>query len=430
MKHFLATGFLCVAMITTLAQSVKKDILGREVRELVSPRLLTLSNSLREGKADSLVLFWENIKKSGAPIVESYQVPDSVLVTFLFRSLQDVSVVLISDFGSSIGNLTLRRLANSDIWYKTLLLPADAIFLYRFSVNDPAFPFEGSSQTVYPSTFQIDSLNPAVYARRLSFTKLPGAPNFPFYTKVDSLLRGVTIKLPQRFKSNILKNERNIYVYTPAGYSPEDKRYPLLVFGTTYMGTVPLPTILDNLIKDGKIPKVVAVFVDYPDQHALDRENACYKPYSDFLAKELIPFIRKEFHVSPDADKTIIGGASFGGLSATCVALDYPMVFGKVIAQSANFWWKPDSAGRYNWIFDKAIAAKDPSIEFFLTAGSLENGYAFRDGLPNTVDCNENFKAVLRAKGFKVHLSTVAATHDPFNWQRSVAEALIHLLKP
>ena len=58
----------------------------------------------------------------------------------------------------------------------------------------------------------------------------------------------------QRFASSILGNERRVFVYTPPGYSTEHEPYGLLLLfdGSAYIQLVPTPTIMDNLLSEGK----------------------------------------------------------------------------------------------------------------------------------------------------------------------------------
>ena len=61
---------------------------------------------------------------------------------------------------------------------------------------------------------------------------------------------------------------------------------------------MPVPAILDHLIATGKIPPLVVVFVYQTAER--NGELACSEPFSDFLAKELVPWVRKNYNVSPE----------------------------------------------------------------------------------------------------------------------------------
>jgi hypothetical protein len=62
------------------------------------------------------------------------------LVTFLYQSSgTHVHVVLVADFADYVPHMTLQRLPETDVWFRTLPLPDDARFLYELSVDDPGF---------------------------------------------------------------------------------------------------------------------------------------------------------------------------------------------------------------------------------------------------------------------------------------------------
>src|SRR5262249_59821046 len=83
---------------------------------------------------------------------------------------------------------------------------------------------------------------------------------------------------------------------------------------------MPITVILDNLIASGKIPPLVAVFIYQTGER--NRELGCSQPFSDFAAKELVPWVRKNYRVSPKPEHVTIGGMSAGGrVAAVCGSL-------------------------------------------------------------------------------------------------------------
>ena len=47
------------------------------------------------------------------------------------------------------------------------------------------------------------------------------------------------------------------------------------------------------------------------------------------------------YNATTDARRVVIGGASLGGLAATCAALNHSETFGNVLSQSGSYWWVP-----------------------------------------------------------------------------------------
>src|SRR5207244_3007426 len=118
-------------------------------------------------------------------------------------------------------------------------------------------------------------------------------------------------------KSEILKNERNLSVYTPANYHADGPPYALLVVFDegAYLTNVPTPVILDNLVAASKIPETVAVLVANPSQETRDKELPPNPQFAEFLATELIPWIHSHYRVTSDPRLSVIAGSSYGGIA-------------------------------------------------------------------------------------------------------------------
>src|SRR5215831_17513824 len=112
------------------------------------------------------------------------------------------------------------------------------------------------------------------------------------------------------------------WVYTPPDFISSGERYPLLVLfdGSGYVNTIPAPVILDNLIAKKRIPPMVAIMIGYATPTDRNTELTCFAPFSDFLAKEAVPWMRENFHATSDATRTVVGGASYGGLASAYAA--------------------------------------------------------------------------------------------------------------
>jgi enterochelin esterase-like enzyme len=356
----------------------------------------------------------------------------------------------MSDFGNNVRSLVLTRLLNTDVWFKTYQLPNDARFLYQFSVNDPSFPFEGEAETKYPTKLQPDSLNPRRYEfakpEIFSIVELPAALSLELSTLKPGVPHGVVGRFGKPLESKIMGNERNIWVYKPPGYSDAADPYPLLIFGASYINQIRLPAILDNLIAQHRIPPVVAIFFGFPPskpgENVQDEESGGEKPFGDFIAKELLPWVRERVHVTSDPRGVVIGGASAGGHSAACAALQHPEAIGNVLAQSgafwrgightANYWSDPAHAdGREGFaraVASRPVASATPSVRFYLTIGRLENRTAFSDGLITMLHASRHVRDVLQARGYDVTLRETSGGHDPYNWESSLPDALVALV--
>jgi enterochelin esterase-like enzyme len=71
------------------------------------------------------------------------------------------------------------------------------------------------------------------------------------------------------------------------------------------------------------------------------RDLGCRREFSEFLAKEMAPFLQRKYGASSAATAMGVGGVSRGGLAAVCAALQAPYRFGMVISQSGSLWYVP-----------------------------------------------------------------------------------------
>jgi enterochelin esterase-like enzyme len=246
------------------------------------------------------------------------------------------------------------------------------------------------------------------------------------------------------FRSKLLGNERSIWIYTPHGYAAGNKPYGLLVLtdGGQYVNTAQVATTLNNLIAAGLIPPLVAVMVENPDRW---RELSCSSAYADFLAQEIVPWARANYHATDRPERTIIGGASLGGLQAAFVGLKHSEVFGNVLSQSGSFAWKPDGEKEWEWLNRQFAASPRLPLRFSLEAGLFEGTWWWRDlmaKLPNAppanlidptlLAANRNLRDTLQSQGYPVHYTEFNGNHGFLNWRGTLASHLIALagIKP
>jgi len=156
-------------------------------------------------------------------------------------------------------------------------------------------------------------------------------------------------------------------------------------------------------------------------------ELTCNPAFAQFLAEELVPYIRDRYRVTHDSHHTLIGGSSFGGIASSFAALRYPGIFGNVLSQSGSYWWKPATDTQFEWLTKQYSEAPHANIHFYTEVGLMENS-KFPDGRPTQLAANRRFRDVLRAGGYPVDYSEFNGDHSMLNWQGSLANGLIALL--
>lgn len=401
----------------------------------VSPRIAALESELKAGVAGACERFWSDVEQRGTPLVEPVERDGmNVLVTYLWRGRPgDHGVVVLGDGtpGDPKEN-QLTLLAGTDVWHRTYRYRGDARFLYALSPNDALTPLT----SVAPSelgkrlaTVQPDPLNPHRWAgpMPMSVASLPGAPAQPWLDRRPGVANGRVSET--RIQSAILANERSVWIYTPPGYGEPDVDYGLLLLldGESYLRPeAPGPAILDNLIAGKRIQPVVAVGIgNVPGKRTT--ELTCNEAFARFLAEELVPRIRASFRVSRDPHRTVIGGSSFGALTAAFGALRYPGVFGNVLSQSGSYWWKPAGDSEFEWLTRLYSEGPRQRVRFYVEVGLMESSQ-FPDGRPTQVAANRRFQNVLRSRGYQIAYSEFNGDHSMLNWRGSLAVGLMELL--
>jgi endo-1,4-beta-xylanase len=146
-----------------------------------------------------------------------------------------------------------------------------------------------------------------------------------FDTARDEIKKG-KVEMVQ-YSSKAVGAERNVRIYTPAGYSSKTK-YPVLYLlhgiggdeNEWYNGGVP-HIIFDNLIADGKMEPMVVVM---PNGRAMKDDRAvgnifekdkveAFANFEKDLMEDLIPFVEKKYSVFKDRENRAIAGLSMGG---------------------------------------------------------------------------------------------------------------------
>lgn len=402
--------------------------------EMDNPQMRRALAALKAGQSVDEV--WSGLTAAGTPLIERPQdVPeaelaaDERLVTFLWRGARE-RVLMLGAPGYE--HDPLFRLGNSDIWFRSYRLPSDTRMSYKLAPDVPQVAGTEREQWVaIMATAQKDPLNPNQWSpdglddryNLNSILELDQAPS-------DLLLKGDR-PLPNawhfRLSSERLGNTRDVDIWLPEGIEAESgAQVPLAIFfdGAEYQSRIPTPRILANLIESGQIPPTAAVFVSNPSRAARRTELPCNADFADFMAEELLPFVVDKTGLRFSGDKTLLAGASFGGLASACTAYRYPQHFGLVLSQSGSFWWSPADAERPEWLNAQLAKSERLPIRFYLSAGRFETDF----GESGILNANRQLEQILQIKGYPVKLEEFSAGHDYFHWRATLGRGLIHLL--
>ncbi len=398
-----------------------------------SPRVEALKKDVAAGNSAAIEAFWAKAQVSGAPLVESSDVRDHKLVTFLFRGNADASnVVVVTPLSLiDINAAKLTHIDGTDVWYRTYEMPNDARFTYRFAINDSLVSFEKETNFFgRMKDWKRDPLNQKTFevfqGIVASVLALPNAPADAAAHVRSETAKGIVEE--QTFHSAALNADVKLWVYQPAKSNPSGS-LPVVVFndGDSYKDLMSTPVILDNLIADGAIPPVVAVFVpNLPDGR--EKYLNCNRAWSDFEATELLSWLRTKYKVSGDASQHVIAGYSLGGLAAGCAGESHPEAFGRVLAQSGSFFRAPEGEAP-EWLARTLAQEQHRNQSWYLEIGQLETA-AIPSRDPSMLTASRHLRDVLMARGYEVTYAERYNGHEHVAWRATLPVGLKTLLKP
>jgi len=417
---------------------------ARDRAEFGQGPMLALARLARAGDAAALQREVA-LLRGRVPLVEADPAaPGRRIVTFLHFADPDVRLVMLPQlrFGTvafaeaadsagapgprSVGT-PFKQLWGSRLWYLRLNLPSTARIGYTVGVERLASGEPADTGRPVSDEF-LDPLNPSALGVRgdVSVVTLPDAPPEAWLARRPGVSEGRLDA--QSIRSTVLGDSRRVTVYTPAGYDAMKVQARLLfVFDGDYFASdLRVPTILDNLHHERRVPPTIAVFVD--GQATRDRDYLNSAPFADFVVKELHPWVTSRYRVTRDPRYTAVAGASFGALQAAFIALRNPAIFGSVLSQSGAFWppaaWSPAMPAwqvleRDSAIIDDYVRTPRQPIRFYMDCGLYE---------PAMLAGNRRLRDVLRSKGYAVTYVERAGTHNGLAWRQSIGEGIVALL--
>ncbi len=251
---------------------------------------------------------------------------------------------------------------------------------------------------------------------------VPGPASLPW--EIASALRG-SIR-HHFYKSAIIGDDRDFYVYTPPGYDPTAKRlYPVLYLlhgfsddASAWTAVGRAHVILDNLIAQGKAkpmlivmplgygaPEILTAGVAAFSDDALRQKN--YNRFRDALFTEVIPHVEKEYRVSKDRGARAIAGLSMGGAESLYVGLNALDRFAWIGAFSTG-GASDDFAATYPRLDAKASR----QVRLLWIACGTED---------RLIDSNRQFRQWLKSKGVEHTGIETPGMHTWMVWRRNLA---------
>ena len=294
--------------------------------------------------------------------------------------------------------------------------------------TDPLEPDYYGYSFVADGVGLIDPSNPLMKPNLLntqSEVHVPGPSSLPW--ELNEVPHGLVHH--HFYKSAVVGDQRDFYVYAPPGYDGYDPRssttYPVLYLlhgysddarGWTDVGRANV--ILDNLIAQGKAkPMLVVMPLGYGDLGMLSRSVGAFRDpelvklnydrFRDALFTEVIPQVEKDYRVQPDRNSRAIAGLSMGGAESLYVGLNSLDRFA---------WVGSFSAGGLSDDYDKTFPGLDSKANGQLHALWIACGTD-----DHLIGPNRKFREWLKSKGVEHTDIETPGAHTWMVWRRNLA---------
>ena len=212
--------------------------------------------------------------------------------------------------------------------------------------------------------------------------------------------------------------QRAITVYIPAGYQSRTRIPFLVVQDGPKLGEpdMSLPSVLDNLIAQHRVPAMVAIMIQNGggDAQASERGleyDTLSGRYAEFIEHEVLPQVQTRYAITltHDPDGRAAMGCSSGAAAAFTMAWFHPEWYHRVISYSGTFvnqQWpfnprNPGGAWDYHETLIPGSAAKPIRIWMQVGDRDLFNPGILRDDMHDWVAANHRMAAALRRKHYR-----------------------------
>jgi len=201
--------------------------------------------------------------------------------------------------------------------------------------------------------------------------------------------------------------QRHVCVYVPAQYVPGTDA-PAIVSADAYGMRYNLPTILDNMIYDQRLPVMVAVMIDNGGSERSMEYDTVSGKYVQFVEDEVLPRAEKEANIklsrNPDARMTL--GGSSGAAAALTMAWFRPDLYHRVLSYSGTFVNLRNSPeaplGAYEYIEHLFQDTPKKPLTLWIQVSENDNGARTASASRrNWVTANSRLARILKDKGYR-----------------------------
>ncbi len=297
------------------------------------------------------------------------------------------------------------------IWTVTVGPLEPDLYGYTFAVDGVAM-LDPSNHLIKPNLLNLQSM-----------VHVPGPASLPW--ELNNVPRGAVHR--HFYRSQVVGDDRDVYVYTPPGYDPRaGRRYPVLYLlhgfsddASAWTAVGRAHVIMDNLIAQGRAkPMLVVMPLGYgapeiarrggPGLRDPETWRRNIERFREALLKEVIPFVEKNYHVVADREHRAIAGLSMGGTQSLVTGLNALETFAYVGAFSSG-GLLPDHDKVFPGLDEKA----NQRLRLLWIACGVED---------KLIESNRKLLEWLKAKAVRHQWKETPGAHTWMVWRRYLAE--------
>lgn len=344
-----------------------------------------------------------------------------------------VYITGVTDHHQNSQPRSMQRIAGTDVWQWTTQLNANWRGSYCFIPTERDDIFSAPSpdrlelregwRKLLPQAIA-DPLNPQSWkggrGHAVSALEMPQAPLQPGW---DCPQAPETPAKEIIWKSERLKNSRRVWIFTTGDATAEERPLAVLLDGEFWAQSMPVWPALTSLTHHRQLPPAVYVLIDAIDTTHRANELPCNADFWLAVQQELLPQVKTIAPFSDRADRTVVAGQSFGGLSALYAGLHWPERFGCVLSQSGSYWWPHRGGHQEGELFEqlKTGEVSAEGLRIVLEAGVRE---------PMIMQANQALYAQLHPLKESIFWRQVDGGHDALCWRGGLIQGLIDLWQP
>ncbi len=245
--------------------------------------------------------------------------------------------------------------------------------------------------------------------------------------------------------SEFLEREVIVDAYLPVNILQPEHMNILLINDGQDLLKMAFDEMLNQLITTGLIEPMVCIGIHCGAERRMEYGTACqadYKGrgakaglYNKFIFDELLPFIRRTYHMPSFKEKSF-AGFSLGGLSAMDIVWNNASEFSKVGIFSGSLWWRRKGYDdNYDDEKDRIMHLQvrkgqfQPWLKFFFQCGALdESNDRNYNGIIDSIDDTLDMIVELNAKGYTdKHIRYIEmkdGRHDVETWAKAFPDFL------